>query len=126
MFAAALLALAFVLPAAVAAESPPDDIAVSARTAKRFGLNVGDIIDVSADPSMAGARQVRIVAIWTGSEHPADVARGDPQIRMHLPVLEDVLGRHDVVDRVVVRLRDGADPLVATRTRDDLRALASV
>ena len=116
--------LALALPIGVAAEIPPDNIAVSARTARRLGLQIGDVIDVSADPSMARARRVRVAAIWTGPEHPADVARGDAQVRMHLPLLEDVLGRHDMVDRVVVRLREGADPHVASQTRDDLRALA--
>jgi len=73
---------------------------------------------------MTRARRARIAAIWTGPEHPADVARGDPQVRMHLPALEDVLGRHDIADRVIVRLQQGADRGTAVRIRDDLRALA--
>lgn len=123
-FVLGLVVLTIAAPTATAAESPPDDIAVSQRTAQRLGLQIGDVIEVSADPSMARARRVRVAAIWTGPEHPADVARGDAQVRMHLPVLEDVLGRHDVVDRVVVRLREGADPSAAAQTRDDLRGLA--
>jgi len=109
--------------AAWAAEGAPDDVAVSMRTARRLGLRVGDLIEVSADPTMARSRRVRVAAIWTGPEHPADVARGDPQLRLHLPVLEGVLNRRDVVDRVVIRLRERTDPRVATRTRDDLRNL---
>lgn len=119
-----LVVLALVSAVGAAAQNPPDDVAVSPRTAQRLGLRVGDVIEVAADPSMTGARRVRIAAIWTGPEHPADVARGDPQLRMHLPALEEVLGRYDVADRVIVRLRDGADRDTAVRVRDDLRGLA--
>jgi putative ABC transport system permease protein len=120
-----LLVASSLIPAiGSAAESPPDDVAVSPRTAQRLGLRVGDVIEVGADPSMTRARRVRIAAIWTGPEHPADVARGDPQLRMHLPALEDLLGRHDVADRVIVRLQHGVDLDAAARVRDDLRGLA--
>jgi putative ABC transport system permease protein len=61
-------------------------------------------------------------AVWDAGEHPADVARGDLEVRFHLPALESLLGRMDVVDRVVVRLRDVSQ---APRVRDDLRAFAS-
>lgn len=104
-------------------ENPADAIAISVRTARRLGLRVGDVIEVGADPVLAHPRRVRVAAIWAGPEHPADVARGDAQLRLHLPVLEELLDRRDVVDRVVIRLRDRADPRVAARTRDDLRNL---
>jgi putative ABC transport system permease protein len=123
---AVLLVLATVAVGAAGdppAESPLDDVAISRRTARTLGLGVGDVIEVSADPTMARARRARVAAIWTGAEHPADVARGDAQLRMHLPALEEVLGRRDVVDRVVIRLREGRDPRIAARARDDLRSL---
>lgn len=94
-------------------------LAVSARTAARLGLRVGDVVEVSAEPSFARARRARVVAVWHGPEHPADVARQEALVRMPLAALEAVLDREDVVDRIVVRLQDGAD---LARVRDDLRA----
>lgn len=99
----AVLALA---SGAEAFEPPPDEVAVSRRTAERLGLRRGDVIEVSASPSMAGSRRVRVAAVLDAREHPADVARGDLEVRFHLPALESLLNRKDTVDRVVIRLRD--------------------
>lgn len=101
---------------------PPDDIAVSRRTAERLGVRVGDIIEVSRDPAMTQSRRVRVVVILEGPEHPADVARGDLDVRFRLPTLESLLDRRDAVDRVVVRLRE---PSQAVAVREGLRALGS-
>ncbi|MDR7481601.1 MAG: FtsX-like permease family protein [Armatimonadota bacterium] len=96
-----------------------DPLAVSARTAAHLGLRVGDVVEISAEPSFARARRARVVAVWHGPEHPADVARQEALVRLPLHALEAVLGRDDTVDRIVVRLQGGADP---ARVRDDLRA----
>lgn len=109
-----------------------DEVAVSARTGRQLGIMEGDVIEVSAEPfsaAVGGAtanrsaviRRVRVAAIWEEAEHPADVARGDLQVRFHLPLLESLLKRTDAVDRIVVRLSDPSDAL---RVRDDLNALA--
>lgn len=120
------MALVVTVIAAVAASASPstplDDIAVSRRTAERLGVRVGDVIEVSRDPGMAQSRRVRVAVILDAPEHPADVARGDLDVRFHLPVLESLLDRRDAVDRVVVRLRD---PSQAVAVRDALRALGS-
>jgi putative ABC transport system permease protein len=108
------------------------DIAVSERTARRLGIAVGDVIEVSTEPPTsapgkvdgkqpAPILRVRVAAVWQTREHPTDVARGDLLVRFHLPVLESLLGREDAVDRIVVRLRD---PSGAAHLRDDLNALA--
>lgn len=112
------------------ARGPADDgqhasavpLAVSARTAARLGLRVGDLVEIGAEPSLKRARRARVVAVWEGPEHPADVARQEAQVRLPLSVLEAVLGREDTVDRIVVRLHAGADP---ARVRDDLRAMVA-
>ncbi|HET8680172.1 MAG TPA: ABC transporter permease [bacterium] len=119
----ALVVTVVVAAAASASPSTPlDDIAVSRRTAERLGVRVGDVIEVSRDPGMAQSRRVRVAVILDAPEHPADVARGDLDVRFHLPVLESLLDRRDAVDRVVVRLRD---PSQAVAVRDALRALGS-
>lgn len=102
-----------------------DEVAVSRRTAQRLGLRIGDVIEVSADPSMARGRRVRVATIWTSPEHPADVARGDLQVRFHLAALESLLGRSDMVDRVIVRLNQTHGRDAAARLREDLAALGS-
>ncbi len=125
---APVLVALVLLPLAMAAPDPPpagpflEEVALSRRTAHRLGVRLGDVVEVSADPSMARSRRVRVGAIWDAGEHPADVARGDLEIRFPLSALESLLGRPDAVDRVVVRLRDAA---TAPRVRDDLRAFAA-
>lgn len=125
----AVVLLAFVVPecAVAAADASQvsltlEEVAVSERTAQRLGLRVSDVIEVGGDPSLSRPRRVRVAAIWSSGEHPADVARGDLLLRFHLPTLESLLDRRDVVDRIVVRLRDAA---LGPRVRDDLRALAA-
>lgn len=108
--------------AAVSAQPPADEIAVSRRTAERLGIRVGDIIEVATDPAMTRSRRVRVAAVVDADEHPADVARGDLDVRFHLPALESLLGRSDTVDRVVVRLRD---PSQAPDVRDALKSFGS-
>lgn len=108
------------------------EIAVSERTARRLGIAVGDVIEVSTEPPAGafgevGGNQpatilpVRVAAVWQTREHPTDVARGDLLVRLHLPLLESLLGREDAVDRIVVRLRETSG---AAHFRDDLNALA--
>ncbi len=118
----AVLVLSLV-PTATAGRSPDQplfEIGLSRRTAERLGLSVGDVIEVSADPSMAQSRRARVTMVWSPPEHPADVARGDLVIRFHLPDLQSLLQQPDTVDRIVVRL---LDPTRASWLRDDLNAL---
>ncbi len=126
LLASLLVAVAMApVTAQTATGAEPEDVAASLRTAQRLGLRVGDVIDVGADPAMSRSFRARIAVIYSSPEHPAEVARGDLQLRFHLPALETLLGRRDTVDRVVVRLRDRADPAAAVGVHDDLRALAA-
>lgn len=120
-----VLMITMAATAAVASPSPAEpleDVAVSRRTAETLGVRVGDIIEVSRDPAMAHRRRVRVRAILDAPEHPADVARGDLEIRFHLPALESLLERRDTVDRVIIRLRDASQ---AAAVREGLAALGS-
>jgi len=100
----------------------PEEAALPERTARRLGLRPGDRIEVGTDPAMRTGRPVRVAVVWSPSEHPADVARGELRVVFRLPFLESLTGRRDAVDRVVVRLRPGAD---GARVRDDLAAATS-
>ncbi len=122
LVASLVLVILTLAASAALPDSSTEEVAVSRRTARRLGLRVGDVIEVSADPAMANGRRVRVAAIWNSPEHPADVARGDLLVRLHLPALESLLERRDAVDRIVVRLRDANQ---VERVRDDLRALGS-
>ncbi len=97
-----------------------EDVAIPPRSAAQLGLHVGDLLEVSLDPLMRHPRRVRVAVIWDPLEHPADVARRDLAIRFHLPTLETLLGRHDVVDRIIVRLKD---PVSAMQVRDELNGI---
>jgi putative ABC transport system permease protein len=99
-----------------------EEVAVPERTARRLGLRPGDRIEVGTDPAMRTARTVRVAVVWSPAEHPADVARGELRLVFRLPFLESLTGPRDAVDRVVVRLRPGADE---GRVRDDLAAATS-
>lgn len=114
--------LVVLLAAAGALATPADEVALPERTARRLGLRSGDVIEVSRDPAMRTAHPVRVAVVWSPPEHPADVARGELRVVFRLPFLEELTGRRDAVDRVVVRLRPGAPGL---RVRDDLRAAGS-
>jgi putative ABC transport system permease protein len=96
-------------------------VAVPERTARRLGLRPGDVIEVSPRPfTEPGARRrFRVAVVWAPPEHPADVAREDLLLRFHLPDLESLLAA-DLVDRVVVRLRE---PHRAEAVARDLDAL---
>jgi putative ABC transport system permease protein len=95
------------------------DVALPRQTAERLGVRVGDVIEVSRDPAMRGSRSLRVAAVFEAAEHPADVARGDLELRLHLPLLESLLERPDIVDRIVVRVRR---PDEAGQVRDELKA----
>ncbi|MGH2374971.1 MAG: ABC transporter permease [bacterium] len=121
-WAALIVMLATAAGVSASAAAPIDEIAVSRRAAERLGVRVGDLIEVARDPAMAQSRRVRVAVILDAPEHPADVARGDLDVRFHLSTLESLLDRRDAVDRVVVRVRE---PSQAVAVREGLRALGS-
>ncbi len=102
------------------AGSALEDVALPRRSAEQLGLVPGDIVEVSPDPLMAQARRVRVAVVWDPPEHPTDVARRDVEIQFHLPALEALLDRHDIVDRIIVRIKD---PGSAEQVRDELNGV---
>jgi putative ABC transport system permease protein len=103
------LALALQLQQGIDSTAPPRPlraIAIDERLATDAGLKVGDRVRISRAPAGASDSAV-ITAIFGRGTDPAEVARNEYQIRMHLPDLQEAVGYGDRVDRYAVRARDG-------------------
>lgn len=96
---------------ALALLAPQDSIrkiAIDERLAADAGLRVGDRVSLSATPGDSGAYAL-IGAIVRRGADPAEIARGEYKIRLHLTQLQSLLGYGDRVDRFAVATRsDGA------------------
>ncbi|MEP6731582.1 MAG: FtsX-like permease family protein [bacterium] len=76
-------------------------IAIDERLAADAGLRVGDRVSLSATPGDSG-RIAIIGAILRRSADPAEIARGEYRVRLHLTELQSLLGYGDRVDRFAV------------------------
>jgi putative ABC transport system permease protein len=76
-------------------------IAIDERLAADAGLRVGDRVSLSATASDSGDRAI-IGAIVRRGADPAEIARGEYKIRLHLTQLQSLLGYGDRVDRFAV------------------------
>lgn len=94
--AALLLALAVQLP-----QGGPRTIAIDERLAADGRLKLGDRVTLSATPGDTGTPAV-VGAIVRRSADPAEIARGEYKIRLHLTHLQELLGYGDRVDRFAV------------------------
>jgi putative ABC transport system permease protein len=92
----ALLAAAFLL------QAPQRTIAVDERLAADAHLSVGDRVVLSAIPESATGDTVVISAIVKRGTDPAEVARSEFRIRLHLDHLQSIAGYGDRVDRFAV------------------------
>lgn len=81
--------------------SAPRRIAIDERLAADAGLRIGDRVSLSATPG--DSAQFAIVgAIVRRSADPAEIARGEYKVGLHLTQLQDLLGYGDRVDRFAV------------------------
>ncbi|MEP6992368.1 MAG: FtsX-like permease family protein [bacterium] len=97
-----MIAAAVCLVLAIAA--PQDStrrIAIDERLAADAGLHVGDRVMLAAEPGAAGDPAV-IGAVVRRSADPAEIARGEYKIRLHLTQLQQLLGYGDRVDRFAI------------------------
>jgi putative ABC transport system permease protein len=76
-------------------------IAIDERLAADAGLRVGDRVVLASTPEAPGDT-VRIAAIVRRGTDPAEVARADYQVRMHLTHLQTLAGYGDRVDRFAI------------------------
>ena len=89
------------LPHAVGAQSAPRTIAIDERLATDAGLRLGDRMTITASPDAPGD-SATIAAIVRRRADPAEIARGEYRIRLHLPDLQAMLGYGDRVDRFAI------------------------
>ena len=93
-----------VLCLALAIATPQDStrhIAIDERLAADAHLRLSDRVSLSATPGDSG--QVAVIgAIVRRGADPAEIARGEYKVRLHLTQLQDLLGYGDRVDRFAV------------------------
>lgn len=113
-------------PGTPAAQVP--QVAVQRQLAEELGLAVGDTIRLGTAPDSVAQAGV-VVAIYEPRPDPAEVAKRERHVRLHLPDLAAMLGRPDRVDRFGVGLRPGTFPDTAAamlnRTAYGYRAYSS-
>jgi putative ABC transport system permease protein len=90
-----------ILLLALALQPPVRTIAIDERLAADAGLQVGDHVVLAASPDAPGDT-VRISAIVRRGADPAEVARDDYRIRMHLGHLQELTSYGDRVDRFAI------------------------
>jgi ABC-type lipoprotein release transport system permease subunit len=101
---AALVALA---PRPALAQGGLRTIAIDERLAADAGLRLGDRVALSAAPGARGDSAI-VGAIVRRRADPAEIARGEYRIRLHLTHLQSLLGYGDRVDRFAVATRSPA------------------
>ncbi|MFI5229555.1 MAG: ABC transporter permease [Gemmatimonadales bacterium] len=82
----------------------PRTIAIDERLASDAHLRVGDRLVLTSTPGGAGDTVI-VGAITRRAADPAEVARGDYRVRMHLDELQTLVGYGDRVDRFAVATR---------------------
>jgi putative ABC transport system permease protein len=120
----AVLLAARLTPAA--AQIP--EIAVERHLARELGLSVGDTLRLGPTPDTV-ATLVRVAAVYEPRPDPAEIAKRERHLRMHMPDLASLLRLPDRVDRLSIGLNPGisSDSAVAAlnRTAFGYRAYAT-
>jgi putative ABC transport system permease protein len=94
------------------------EVAVERRLAEELGLSVGDTLRIG--PAVDSLTKLGVVAaIYEPRPDPAEIAKRERHVRMHLPDLAALLGAPDRVDRYGIGLRPGvlADTAAAVLNR---------
>jgi putative ABC transport system permease protein len=91
----------------MAAQLP--QVAVERQLARELGLSVGDTFRLGPTPDSA-TTLVAIGAVYEPRPDPAEIAKRERHLRMHLPDLANLLAAPDRVDRFGVGLVPGITP----------------
>lgn len=91
-------------------------IAIDERLATDAGIRVGDRVVVAPEPGRTAGDTVRVAAIVRRRADPAEVARSEYRVRLHLDHLQRLTGYGDRVDRFAV-LTTGGDATNAVLER---------
>ncbi len=87
--------------------APPRGMAIDTRMAEDLGVTVGARVRLSAIPGEPGD-SVLVAAIFERKADPAEVARREYRVRLHLDHLQHLMQYDDRVDRFAVGTRTGA------------------
>lgn len=100
----------------LASQLPP--VALERQLAREMGLVVGDTVRLGAHGDSVGSLVV-VAAIYEPRPDPAEIAKREWHLRMHLPDLARLLGAGDRVDRLSIGLKPGisADSAAASLNR---------
>ena len=96
-------------------------IAIDERLAQDARIAIGDRLVVSSKPGAAGGDTVVVSAILRRGADPAEIARSEYQVRLHLDHLQRIAGYGDRVDRFAIATRGDSAITVALR---DINAAA--
>lgn len=93
-------------------------VAIERQLAEELGLSVGDTVHLGLTADSTG-RLVVVAALYEPRPDPAEIAKRERHLRMHLPDLAGLLGTPDRVDRLSIGLRPGlsADSAAAILNR---------
>ncbi len=81
-------------------------IAIERQVARELHLSVGDTVRLGTRPDLPGV-PFTVAAIYEPRADPAEIAKRERHLRMHLPDLANLLGEPDRVDRLSIGLRPG-------------------
>jgi putative ABC transport system permease protein len=114
---AQLLVIFWILAARSLAAQVPG-IAIERQLARELDLRVGDTLRLGPHIDSLNLL-VTVSAVYEPRPDPAEIAKRERHIRMHLPDLAGVLGPGDRVDRISIGLKPGisADSAAATLDR---------
>jgi putative ABC transport system permease protein len=101
---AGLAVLLLALPCQSPAQTPA--VAIERQLAHELDLSVGDTLRLSSGSDSPGTL-VRVGAVYEPRPDPAEIAKRERHLRMHLPDLAALLGAPDRVDRISIGLRPG-------------------
>jgi putative ABC transport system permease protein len=92
-------------------------LALERRLAEELGLSVGDTVHLG--PAVDSVAHLGVVAaIYEPRPDPAEIAKREHHVRLHLPDLAALLGQPDRVDRFGIGLRPGVSPDSAVAVLD--------
>lgn len=82
------------------------EVAIERQLARELNLSLGDTVRLGPVADAPGAL-VTIRAVYEPRPDPAEIAKRERHIRMHLPDLANMLGAPDRVDRLSIGLKSG-------------------
>ena len=111
-----------IVTALLLVQQPPHrTIAIDERLAADANISIGENLVVASKPGITGGDTVTVSAFVKRSADPAEIARSEYKVRMHLDQLQQVAGYGDRVDKFAVATRG---PVATERALADINAAA--